>query len=334
MFGNKKKPTIADVAREVNVSVATVSNVLNKNFDEVSQTTADRVLLKIREMGYVKNMTASALSGRASKMIAVVISGVFDPHSNQDSPEINPFYGEFLFRFEHQARAEGYSLCVYAGREEEYVNFLLQRHIDAAVILGVTQADLPSVLTRHDVPLVLFDSFIDSTDQMSVSTDEVNGGELSANRLISTGHKKLAFVGGAVVDFPNYIPAIRYRGAKKICDQAGIPLDLVEIWTSYSGGVQAAARVKELKADGVVTTADVIAAGVIHGLQDAGLRVPDDVAVMGYDNLPISSMMRPTISTIDQRLNAKIRSVMDHIMHRSPGPHLSFAPRLVLRQSA
>lgn len=93
-------------------------------------------------------------------MIGVTVLGVFDPQATEKNQAVNPFYGEFLFRFEREPRQQGYTIAVYAGREESAINFLLERNVDVALILGAIAQDLPVVLKRRDIRLLLFDSFV------------------------------------------------------------------------------------------------------------------------------------------------------------------------------
>lgn len=331
--GKRKKPTIKDVAQEAGVSIATVSNVLKGKRSEVSEATIQKILATIERLGYVKNLTASSLSSRRSNMIGVIIVGAFNPDPAKDTPEINPFYGEFVFRLEHEARSRGYTLLLYAGREEKYVNFLLQRNVDAAVLVGLTRVDLRGVIARHDIPLILFDGLVDDDQVMNVRTNEERGGEISVQHLVAKGRRRLAFLG----DVPRnktLIPSLRYAGARAACEKAGVPLHLVSRQTSFEDGLAAAGEIVERKIDGVVTAADVLAAGLIQGLKGANLRVPEDVAVIGYDNLLISKLVKPMLTTIDQGLDDKIQAVVDLVEKGDPGELRLIEPRLVVRESA
>ncbi|MBN1269788.1 MAG: LacI family DNA-binding transcriptional regulator [Kiritimatiellae bacterium] len=328
-----RKPTIHDVARETGVSIATVSNVLKGKLTEVSDATVERILKTVEQLGYVKNLTASSLSSRKSHLIAVITVGAFNPEPAKDVPSINPFYGEFVFRLEHEARARGYALVLYAGREEESLHFLLQRNVDAAVLVGITQGDARAVATCQDVPLVLFDGLVDTPHAMNVRGDEVRGGEISAQHLVAQGRRKLAFLGD-VSERPLTIPALRFGGARRACESAGVPLELVWCETSFEEGERAAGKVNELGVDGVVTAADILAAGLMRGLARAGRAVPADVAVMGYDDLLVARLVKPALSTIDQRLDDKVTAVMDLIESGAPGDARVIEPRLVVRESA
>jgi DNA-binding LacI/PurR family transcriptional regulator len=167
-----------------------------------------------------------------------------------------------------------------------------------------------------------------------VRTNEEKGAALATEHLIKRGCKRLAFVGHGIKEFPLNIPAIRYRGAKKVADAAGIPLTAIEEWTHLAGGKRAAPKVRELKADGVVTSADILAAGLIEGLKVDGVRIPDDVAVTGYDNLSVARMVTPALTTVDQELDNKVRAICELITEGQPGDVRVVEPRLVVRESA
>ena len=327
------KPTIADVARAAGVSAAAVSYVLNGRRHEVSEATAERVLRVVRELGYVKNLAAAALTGQKSRMIAVILPGLFDPLAGGDQP-INPFFGEFLIRLEAEARRRRYTVCFYSGREEDYVHFLLERNMDAAVLVGFSEWDLPGVLQRRDIRCVLYDSFGQDTVHNHVRTDEVKGGYLAAERLIDIGKRRLLFAGTSPIENSFNIPSARYRGSLKACEAAGATLSVLEVGTSYEAGVAAAARVVESGADGVVCMADIIAAGLVEGLTRLGKSIPDEIAVMGYDNLPLCLYARPHLSTIDQGLALKVKAVMDLVEMPAQAQVRVVDPVLVVRESA
>ena len=332
--GTERVSTIRDIAREVGVCVATVSNALNGRGSKVSPTLAEKIRLKADEMGYVKNMTAASLSGRTTQMIDLVIAGIFYPSSSDETFDVNPFYGELIFRLEHEARKRGFSLAIYTGLEDECVREQAARKSDATVAVGLSSPEIIARVLKRNPRLILFDSYIEKTDAMIVRTDEARGAEMAAQHLITKGRKKLAYVGHGLKDFPKNIPAIRYRGAKRAADAAGISLQVVEEWTSLAGGKRAAVELAKMKLDGIVTSADVLAAGIVEGLKQQQVHIPEDIAVMGYDNLSVARMVTPALSTIDQELDKKVIAALDLVADGKPGDIRSIDPRLVLRESA
>jgi LacI family transcriptional regulator len=327
------RATLRDIAREVDVSITTVINVLKGRTSEVSPAMADRINKTVQKMGYVKNLTAASLSTRRSHLIGVVISGAFHHMPAHRSMDINPFYGDFVFRLEHEARSRGFALSVYAGEEKNALPFLLQRNHDAVVVVGITSADLPERIAQHRLPQILFDSFVDRKDFTRVCGDEEAGGRLAAMHMIERGRRKLAFVGDVHAEWPTLIPTIRYNAARKVCSKAGVPLEVIQVSTSFQAGASAAERVIAGGHDGVITAADVIAVGLVQGLRHTGVDVPGKVAVLGYDNLLVSRMCLPTLSTIDQHLDDKIRAVLDLVQHPEQGKLIKIKPELVVRES-
>jgi len=326
------KPTISDVARFAGVSVATVSYVLNNKLSEVSSATVDKVNLAVKELGYVKNLSAAALTGQKTKLIGVIIPGIC---ALDNLDEINPFYGEFIFRLEREIRSKGYGLCVHGGQEKEYVNFLLQRGVETAVLVGLSDVDLPAALEKNNIRCVLYDSFDDDTRHNQVRTNEIKGGYLAAERLLDMGKRSLVFAGNIPEADGDDVIAMRFRGARKACEMAEInPIRPLPVDVTFEGGYSAAGGLIDMKADGIVTPADIVAAGICAGLQDMGVSIPDEVAVMGYDNLPIARAVRPQLSTIDQGLGEKVKAVMAMIESREDGLIKVIAPHVVIRQSA
>lgn len=326
------KPTITDVARLAGVSVATVSYVLNGRTTEVSRDTALRVTQAVRDLGYVKNLAAASLSGKKTRLIAVIIPGI---GGIAEGGELNPFYGEFIFRLEHIAREKGYGLCVHGGGEKDFVEFLIQRGVETAVLVGMPEWELPTELERNDIRCVLYDSFSDDAKYGQVRTDEIKGGYLAAERLIDIRKRNLVFAGEVKSNRMVDVVAMRMRGASRACEMAEIdPIRHLSVEVSYEAGAAAADKIIQMGADGVVATADIMAAGLMEGLQLRGVRIPEDVAVVGYDNLPICRFLRPRLTTIDQGLGEKVRAVMSMIESREQGLIKIIGPNIVIRESA
>lgn len=326
--------TIRDIARELGVCTATVSNALNGRTDKVSATLSAEIRRKADEMGYVKDLTAASLSGFKSHLVDLIIAGDFVPAAPDDTWDINPFYGELIFRLEHEARQRGHSLSIYTGRESECVTPAAARRSDAIVALGITDEQSLARLRRRTGKVIVLDSYFETREAVVVRTNEEKGAALATEHMIKRGCKRLAFIGHGIKEFPNNIPAIRYRGAKKVADAAGVPITVIEEWTHLAGGKRAAAKVVEHKVDGAVTSADILAAGLIEGLKTLNVRIPDQVAVTGYDNLSVARMVTPALTTVDQELDSKVRAICELITEGQPGDIRVVEPRLVVRESA
>lgn len=328
-----RKPTIKDIARKVGVSTTTVINVLKNRNTQASAATIQKVKQTAQALGYVRNLTAASLVSRRAHAIALVITGGYSPSSPESESDINPFYGELILRLEHEARRHGYMLSVFGGDESDYVNYVLERNLDAAVLLGIRKPDLPRILARQGIQVVLMDSAFQDPIFAHVRTDDLRGGELAAEHLLSRGCRKIAFAGNTGMA-PNAVPTLRLRGARLACERAGVPLLPFDLNAQFESGRAAAGDAIRSGADGIVAAADNLAAGLVRGLLEAGARVPEDVAVVGYDNLVIARTTQPALTTMDQGLGEKVRAVVDLIRTGRAGETRVIAPTLVRRQSA
>lgn len=334
MMESGHKPTLSDIAREVGVSTTTVINVMKGRGSEVSAKTSAKIMRVVNRVGYVKNLTAAALSSDRSMVIAVVLAGAFDHDTILRNLESNPFYGDFILRLENAARVRGYSINLFAGEEDAALSFLLQRSQDAVVLLGVGSSYLPDQLVRHHLPLILVDTFLEEESFTRVCGDEALGARLAAEHLLARGCRKLVFVGDVNVERPRLIPTLRYRAAEMACKKRGCGLALIKAGTSFDEGAAVAGQVVAGAFDGVVTGADIVAAGLVQGLRHAGVKVPDQVAVVGYDNLLVAKLCLPHLTSVDQQLDIKINAVLDLVQKPVPGTHVSVPPTLVVRESA
>lgn len=318
----------------VGVSTTTVINVLKGRDSEVSPAMSDKIMRVVARVGYVKNLTASSLATAQSRLIAVVMAGAFQPATRERSLETNPFYGDFILRLEHEARLRGYSINLFTGEERDALPFLLQRNHDAVLVLGVSAPTLPKQIARHGLPQLLVDSFLEKGGFARVCGDENLGVQLAVKHLVSRGRRRLAFVGDVHPKLPTLIPTLRFRAAEAACKKAGCSLTLFHATTSFEAGAEVAERMGGSNFDGVVTAADVIAAGLVQGLRHAGVEVPRQVAVVGYDNLLVAKLCIPNLTTVDQRLDDKIRAAMDWVQNPKPRAVISIPPVLVVRESA
>jgi len=334
LLSKKRKPTIKDIARDTGVSTTTVLNVLGKKSSEVSEATAEIVLKKAAELGYVRNLTAASLCGRGSThAFALIITKAYKPLTASQESDINPYYGEFILRLEHEARKSGLMLSLYGGSEEDYVNFVLQWNLDAAVLLGIQKPDVPRIIAHRGIPVILIDSAFEDPQFICVRTDDLYAGKMATEHLIKRGCKSIAFV-GSTEQHPNSGPSRRLRGVKETCKHARVKFKPINQIATFESGVEAAGIIAAGGIDGVVAAADNLAAGIIHGLASKNIRIPKDVAVIGYDNLLVSRMTRPTLTTIDQGMSEKVKRIVELIKSGHPGRTHLIQPTLVIRESA
>jgi LacI family transcriptional regulator len=330
-------PSMKDVAARAGVSLGTVSNVLNRP-EQVSDRTRRRVQAAIESLGFVRNESARQLRGGGSRTLAYVVLDAS-----------NPFFTDVAFGIQETADAAG--LAVYLcnsgedpAREAAYLDLLEQQRVEGVLITPV-DADDPRIaaLARRGTPVVVVDRGA-GPGRCSVTVDDVLGGDLAVTHLLDIGHERIGFVGG-----PRTIGQVtdRIAGAERAMARAGRhPDELTILETTrldVAEGRRAGERLAGLPAARRPTAAfcanDLLALGLLQQMVRLGLRVPDDMAIVGYDDIefaeaaavPLTSVSQPRHllgRTAAELMLAEARGHPDH-EHRQ----VVFAPELVVRTS-
>lgn len=296
--------TIKDVAKAAKVSPMTVSNVINGRRAKASDDTVERIMAVVKRLGYRPNMSARSLVSNASKMVGVIIP--FTENENQLLLD-NPFYGEMISGIETALRANGYYMMLAGvGETDTGLDALAHWNIDALVVLGVYREHIYEQLLELDLPTLLVDSYIDDDRFYHLGVDDKVAAYEATSFLIARGHRDIAFVGGAVRE--GGVVEHRLDGYRRALTEAGIAVDPRHILAgsvTFDWGVAAAKPIVELGASAAFCSADLVAAGLLAGLHKLGKRIPEDVSVMGFDNLAISEMVYPALTTVNQSILEK-----------------------------
>jgi LacI family transcriptional regulator len=328
--------SIKEVARLAGVSLGTVSNVLNQP-ERVAESTRRRVLDAIAELGYVRNDSARQLRAGSSRQIAIVVLDV-----------ANPFFTDVVRGAETIAEDHGFMVVVCnssedASRERRHLDLLEEQRIRGVLITPVddTRSSRLEQLIKRGTPVVLVDRGSGWRNRCSVAVDDVLGGRLAGEHLVESGHRRIAFVGG-----PMTIPQVadRHRGLSLAVDGSA---DITTIATpnlTVESGRAAVGELAEQPASrrptAVFCANDLVALGVLQEATRRGLRVPDDLAIVGYDDIdfaaaaavPLSSVRQPR----DQLGRTAIQLLLEEIEseHRHEHRHVVFQPDLVVRDSS
>ncbi len=291
----KGNVTIYDVAREAGVSMATVSRVVNGN-PNVKPATRKKVLDVIQRIGYRPNAVARGLASKKTTTVGVVI------------PDIsNPLYAELARGIEDIATMYHYNiiLCnsdLKEAKELQLIETLLEKQVDGLLFLGseITE-EHRKIFQATSVPVVLAASQDDQGELPYVNIDHVAAAKEATNVLIKEGHQKIAYIGTSLTNTVQGLP--RFRGYQAALEENGIPFDenLVRIGNGrYSSGYEAMKELldKDDSISAVFVATDEMAVGAIHAVQDHALNVPDQVSVIGCNNIPIASQVRPLLSTV------------------------------------
>lgn len=303
----RKRVSIKDVAREAGVSVTTTSYVLSGKKDaRISAETARIVKETAERLHYVPRMSARTMINQKSKLIGVII-----PQTGSSSHLMfsNPFYGEFLSAVEYTIRQNGYHLLISGtGPNQDYSSIAQMRELDGIIILGTYPCSFLDEMKTTGIPVVLVDAYVDDHYFHTVSINDRHGGYLATKYLIDNGHTRIAFVSEALRDYGVHMQ--RFRGYQDALKEAGIGLDEKCLYTcdvSYDSSYELA---PEIVARGngetaAFVTADIMALGLINGLKSTGVSVPDDISIIGFDDVPLATMCLPQITTVHQDITKK-----------------------------
>ena len=281
-------PTIKDVAKKANVSVATVSRVIN-NTGYVNHETRKIVQDVIEELHYIPNELARSLFRKKSKIMGLIV-----PHIS------TYFFAELIESLEDAITKKGYKLMIFNSKddielEKKYINVFTQYNIDGLVLVANSQC-IKSYLSL-DIPMLTIDHIIDKKIP-SITSDNVQGGELAARKLISAGAKKIIHFRG-----PSVLITVvdRSRGFYQVMDEHNIDVysfDL-DFKTPDLKDIEMFIK-RHPDVDGIFCSSDIIAIYVISVLKKLGYEIPEDVQVIGFDNIELCEVLIPRLTTIAQ----------------------------------
>ncbi len=294
-------PTIKDVARESNVSIATVSLVIHNN-PRISDETKSRVSKTIKELNYHPDHSARNLVSRQTGNIGFILT---DDHFLRSEP----FYTRIFLGSEFEARENEFYLLLTTidskfSISEQLPRFILERNVDGLIIAGKIPNSFISSLDSVKIPIVFIDYLPKklSNKYSSVLIDNLNGGVTATKHLIDYGHKKIAFIGGDIEH-----PSIKDRleGYKKALIDAGIKINenLIitdEDYPARENGINAAGKLlkKNKNITAIFACNDAMAIGIMEYIKSIGLKIPQDISIIGFDDVEEDVSLNPSISTI------------------------------------
>jgi LacI family transcriptional regulator len=327
--------SIRDVAAKAGVSVGTVSNVLNRP-DSVPDATLERVRAAIADLGYVRNDAARQLRAGRSTTVGLV---VLDAR--------NPFFTDVARGADDEAALHGLSVLIGNSDEQPDRELRLVSHFEEQRAHGLLISPIGDDVARlreireRGIPVVLVDRAVPGSGFSSVAVDDVHGGELAVRHLLETGRRRIAYVGG-----PQGLRQVddRAEGARRAAASvAGASLEVVPVASltvadGRSAGERIAALPPHERPDAVFAANDLIALGVLQGLALAGVSVPRDVALIGYDDIDFASAATVPLSSIRQPSHTMGATALSILAEEATDPALAprevvFEPELVIRAS-
>lgn len=320
-----QRVTLNDVAREAGVTPATVSYTLSGK-RSISEETRSRVYAAVQKLNYTPNMAARTLrsSHNDSKLIGVVV-----PQTEDGSRLMfqNNFYSEILGSIELQARKNGYHVIISAtDANESYLRLAKERNLDGIIVIGMYPDEFYRQMKQAEIPIVLVDSYCNDHYYHNVRIDDAYGSYLAARYVLSQGHRHIAFFCGQLKE--NGVMKKRLSGYRDALAEFGEEFDekyVFEGKIDYASGIDAANRLASsgLPTTAVVAAADILAIGAIKGFFERGIRVPEDISVMGFDDLEIAQYMTPGLTTIRQDISGKGEKAVELLMNNINEPALT-----------
>jgi LacI family transcriptional regulator len=328
--------SIRDVAKRAGVSIATVSRAVN-GIASVDPELARRVWKAIEEVGYLPNTQARALVSGRSHMLGLIVSEI-----------TNPFFPELIQEFENLAVAQGYEVFVGStsyepARTEALIRRMLQRNVDGVAVMtfGIEE-ELVQKLVEREFPLVFVDAGPDLPNIRVIKVDYGEGIRQGVQHLAALGHRRIAFISGPL----RLRSAVARRDAFiKSMAELGLTVpseNLVEGSHTMEGGIEAMERLIALPElpTAVMCSNDMTAIGVLHALYRTTYKVPDDISVVGFDDIHLAQFMLPPLTTVQMSCKdlataavEALRAGIERDHSRAAKAQWQVPTRLVVRQS-
>lgn len=327
--------TMKDIARLAGVSTSTVSHVINKS-RFVSDEIAERVNNAAQQLNYAPSALARSLKMNRTKTIGMLVT-----------TSTNPFFGEVVKGVERSCYHQGYNLilCNTEGdnqRMKASINTLLQKRVDGLLLMCSTlEGERLDVFDRYpDIPVVVMDwgPILFASDK--IQDNSLQGGYMAAKHLIECGHKEIGCITGPLI---RHQAQMRYEGYKRALAEAGLGIHsdwIIESDFECEGGYQAFEKLYERGKlpSALFVCNDMMAMGVIQAANQRGLRIPDDLSLIGYDDVHIAKFMTPALTTIHQPKYRLGKAAIDTLLYRLENPDttaqvVQLEPTLVVRNS-
>jgi LacI family transcriptional regulator len=325
--------TIGDVAERAGVSIATVSRVVNERYG-VASSTIDKVQKVIDELGYEASLVARSLRNQRTNVIGILVAG------------IEPFSAELLKGAARALQHSSYELVVYSGGmhgeegwERRYLSRLSGTLTDGTILVAPTVVEV-----NQSHPIVAVDPHVGASHLPTVDSQNFEGGIQATRHLIGLGHRRIGFLAGR-----SDLESARRReeGYREALAEAGIPFDpdLIQVGSFTEETAQAPAEALLSLADrptAIFAANDLSAIQVVRTARELGLHVPDDLSIVGFDNIPESALTEPPLTTIDQSIQdlgveavQMLIDLLDHPDRRADASsiHVTLPTKLVIRRS-
>lgn len=306
MSKNNKRATIYDIARKVKTSTATVSRVLSHSGYPVSIELKNKILLASKELNYIPNIVGRMLKKSDSKDIGVIVPTI-----------LNPYYTQLVLGIEQEARNKGYNIFLCNSlrdpiTEEKYIDSLFQKQVSGIIISSVTENhEYLKKRIKQGLNVVVFDQDIVEIKGSKVGFDYIKGGLIAVEYLIKMGHKNIAFLTTPLNKQSRRETLEGYRLAllknnidfiKENIIESESEIESADRSYEFENGKYLAKKFLSLKErpTAIFAINDMTAFGIIQEFLEKGIKVPEDISIIGFDNIEFSTMITPPLTTVNQ----------------------------------
>ncbi len=306
--------TLKDIAKEAGVSTVTVSNVINGRNKKVSLATIEKVNEIIDKYNYSPNATARSLAMKKSKIIGVVIPNVDEMENFLE----NSYNAEMLGVLERIIRKNGYYLMVRCVKEAtEILPTLSNWNVDGAIFLGIFKEDAAEIRKRMKCHMIFLDTYFEGMKLANIGVDDYKGGYLAGKHMLANGHSKIAFAGPH--NSSEGVIQERYRGFSDVMLEWGLEVPQERIFiadTFYEHGIAVGKKIAISKENitAVVSMSDMLALGIMEGLRLSGMKIPEDISIIGFDNSPECRYSTPQLTSVSQNIPMKAELAVDYLL--------------------
>lgn len=330
------KPTIEDVAKLANVSIATVSRVIN-NQGGVRRITEEKILKAISDLGYIRSAVARSMKRKETNTIGIIV------------PDIkNPFFPLVVAGIEQKAREKGYYTILSSTNEspkveEEIVQIFIERGVDGVILTTANEnGEHIKLLQEQGIPVVAVDRAIKQFEIDTVLVDNVNGSYQAVQHLILQGHQKIAIICGPQDTTPGLE---RFMGYKKALDEFNISIDdryVIQGDFMEASGYKAAQELFSLKdrPTAIFSSNNLMTIGCVKALMDLDWKLGEDVSFIGFDDVDIATFVRPKLSVVSRPMTAigeiAFQLLQERIEFKGELPKRQYllSPELKIRESS
>ncbi len=337
--------TIKDIAAHLNISTTTVSNVIHGKTKEVSPATVAKVQAYLEEVHYTPNITARNLAQSRSKIIGFVLKTSDYKHINMFT---DPFVAELIGSVEHAIREAGYFMMLYISDDiDEIIHYVSAWNADGVILFALDDADVTKFNENYRKPVVFIDTYMSENTELhlqnwfvNVGLDDEKAAHDAVTYLIQKGHRKIGFI------TRNYlgVDAARFRGYQRALREAGIE-DISEdpdnIMCRYADTKvytyeELAEQAKQFTA--IFSCSDSTAIMLMNAMKKQGVRIPEDVSVIGFDNNTHCTYANPPLTTVSQDIDRKGTTAVNTLVNmihglKPPRHNLILGTRLIERES-